>query len=274
MTDNTALALLDSGVSSALSGFNAATEESFMPFPVTIVKDGSFKPHKSVPDEVKDRLPDGSKGIPAVFLTYRIGVLAWQVGYDDRNDDNKNPAFVAFAPANNEAMGRLIGEAGKSYHYTAKDDKKQYDFATSKVGHVQPLVEALFYLPGLDGLGVIATPSNFNSVEETISTLKALVNKESGSIPQAPMIVTPGVAHKSTKNWDWDVDYIGIAPAPLTPATAELGQKFKAWRDKAAEDLTVKANLEAWLTCSDRPMTDEIVAALHKAVGLVPRRSR
>jgi hypothetical protein len=242
-----------------------------MPFPVTLVKEGSFKPHKSVSPEIKDLLPDGSKGVPAIFLTYRLGIVSWQVGFDERNDDNKAPAFVACAPANDAASGKLIGEAGKSYHYTKKTDKIQYDFASSQVGHVQPFVEILFYLPSLNGMGVIATPSNFNSTEETITVLKSLVDKATGAIPQAPMVVTPMSVHKKTKAWEWDVDYIGIAAAPMTPATAEVADKFRAWHEAAKEDLAVKAALSMWLTCEDRPLDDNIRAALQKAVGLVPR---
>jgi hypothetical protein len=262
--------------SSALLAFDSiANESGLQPFPVTLVKDGNFKTHSLVPAEIKDLLPYGDKAIHAVFITYRLGGIAWQVGYDDRTEENKNPSYMFFIPGTDGATSRLLTEAAKSYQYTPKDKKNEYDFAKSGVGHIQPIIECLVYLPSLNNLAVIATGSNYSAVEETIAVIKSMCKRNEdgtlGEVPQVPILVSPKVAAKKTKTWNWDVDYIGMTHAPANETTLDCVNKFKGWAEKASEDTQTKTALDMWLTCGDRPCSPDIKAALQKAVGLVPR---
>jgi hypothetical protein len=268
------LTLMGGAQTAAMSAFSAVSDEgSAALFPRVAVKDGVFKPTGKQAPEIVDKLPDGSRAVPLIYLTYRIGAMAWQVGYDDRTDDNKRPAFVSIAPASDGTGAKLIAEASKAYHYTKKDNKKNWDFATSQVGHIQPFIEVLAYSPVVDGLIVVHTPTNFNSVDATLDVLNRLVDPVSRQIQQGPIMAAPAREHKVTKAYQWDVDYIAMSPA-TGPTAADAVVKFKAWLERAQEDLATKAAVEAWQSCSDRPMTAMSLEALNKAVGMAPKRGQ
>lgn len=264
---------------SALSAHVNAADDAFlgetdmvegMLLPTVKISDaGVFVPQKGNDPNDMDKLPDGGKasrdGIHGLVIASRTGVLSWKKGYDDRGDD-ESPAFVAFTPASNATDAELIGKAVKARQMCPKDEalRKRFDFDQNGVGHLKPLQELLVWLPDT-GFTIIATAPNYYDVVDGIAALKVIRDVEGLAAALLKPVTKP---HKSGK-YTWDSNFCSIALAPAD-IKAKLEAGFAEYQEIIKENLDLKDRVDRWLSCSDRPMTEEIRAALAKAVTLVP----
>jgi hypothetical protein len=221
----------------------------------------TFTPAPGNDEKDLDLLPDNAKARMAVFITNRIGVLAWATGYDDRGE-GEQPVFCNFAAPGAKEDAELIGSATKQCQMMPRDRKSEYDFEKSKVGHVKPLHEVLLYLEGV-GFTVCSVSPNFYNV---VDGVKAIGNLK------GPVVVsiTPGATpHKTGKNSAFlEMTVVD----PKSDKALALAKSFEEYRVATAEDLQTRNAVETWLAAGDRPMTDAVREALKGAIALNPPR--
>ncbi len=228
---------------------------------------GVFVPAPFVEQSIADQLPQGKKPFDAVFIGYRLAVSSWPVGYDSNNTEGK-PVWSCAIAANNQADAVSLVRCARQYQYTSTLNRPKFDHATSGVGHVRPQVEVLAYIPELDGLVVVSTPSNFGSVESTLAGFQNLTDKSTGAIGQFPASFRPLSEDKSSKKsgQSWKVHRLEVTSS--TNQTSPAWTKYEAWRNGAAQDPAVVATVRQWLAADDRPMTDEVRKALALGAAL------
>ena len=257
------------GGSSAANAFLDETDGlQGLLLPTVGIGEKVFVPNKGNDPKDLDTLPDGSKARPGMYIAKRLGVLAWKVGYDSK-DEEESPAYIAFAKDSNKDDVALIGKAVKSRQMMKKPDAHKFDFAESKVGHVKPILEILTWLPDT-GFVVITTSPNYHDVVDGVLALKKLVNPDTGEMEMTPATFAPVQKPHKSASWAWLANYCEITPIPKGQAHDALVAKFDEYRALTAESLDVKAAVDSWLSCSDRPITEDIRTALRGAVALNP----
>jgi len=237
----------------------ADTEGGIM-LPTVKVTDKIFTPAPGNDPKYVDILPDNGKARPAVFIAKRIGALSWKNGYDNKTDE-ETPAFAVFASDTNDADVGLIAAAAKARQMCPKAKAPEYDFDKSKVGHIKPLLEVLVYLPNV-GFTVIAVSPNYYNV---VDGVKAAGNLQG----PVPVMIKPDHKNHKSGTYTWDSSFCGFTPINGDQA-AKLAQEFEAYRASIAEDLVTRNAVESWISCSDRPMTDEVRAAMQRGIEINP----
>lgn len=229
---------------------------------VAVGDKAQFTPAPGNDEKDLDLLPDNAKPRMAVFIQNRIGVLSWAKGFDDK-DEGEQPLFCAFAAPGNTEDAKLIGEGAKQCQMMPRDRKHEYDYDKSKVGHLKPLNEALVYLEGV-GFTVISVAPNFYNV---VDGVKAIGNIKG---PAVVMIKPEATPHKTGKS----SAYMGLELVDLAKneKAVALAKNFEEYRVAMAENLQVRNAVEAWLSASDRPMTDAVREALKAGIALNPPR--
>lgn len=266
----TALSIPSKGTAAAADAFLGETDGlGGLLLPTVSIGEGVFVPAKGNDPSDMDKLPDGSKARPGIFIATRNGVLSWKVGYDTKGEDDA-PAFVAMIPDSNLDDIKLAGQAVKARQFCSKDNKpERFDFATSGVGHLKPLKEHLVYFVDT-GFTIIAHSPNYHDVVDATTALKKLVDPDTGEINMAPAMFAPvKKPHKSAK-WTWDACFCDVEPIKDAKVKDKLAAQFAEYRALISENLVVKAAVDAWLNCTDRPLTDEHREALRKGIALNP----
>jgi hypothetical protein len=236
---------------------------------VNITDGGVFMAAKGNDPGDQDRLPDGSKAKPGIFLAKRTGVLSWKVGYDKKGED-ENPAFTVWIKDSEIEDVKLAARAVKARQMKPKDmDATKFDFAVSGVGHLKPLLELLVWLPDT-GFTVIAVPPNYHDVVDGIAATKNLVDPKTGEISMAPALFQPDSKPHKSGTWNWDSHFCGLKLITDEAQKAKLLEGFAAYSEIIKENLDLKARVDTWLNCTDRPMTDDIREALRKGIALNP----
>lgn len=226
---------------------------------VAIGDKAMFSPDAGNDPKDLDLLPSSGKAVPALYIARRIGALSWKVGFDEK-EEGDSPAFCAFADPTNDADIKLISAATKAVQMTPRDQKSKYDFEKSKCGHVKPLLELLVFLPGV-GFAVVSVAPNFYNVVDGVKALGTL----DGPIPV--MLKPDATPHKTGKSSAFcSLEVIS------GDAKGKLAEAFAAYQEANKENLQIRQATDSWLSCTDRPMTDEIRAALNVAVTLNPPR--
>ena len=236
--------------------------------PTVGVGDKVFVPSKGNSPADLDTLPDGSKARPGIFLAKRTGVLAWKVGYDNKGEE-ESPAYVGFASDAHVDDVILVGKAVKARQMTKKVDAHKYDYSESKVGHVKPILELLVWLPD-SGFVVITTSPNYHDVVDGVLALKKLIDPSTGEIGMVPALFAPVQKEHKSAAWTWNASFCDTTPIADQKTKDALLAKFAEYRELIAESLDVKAAVDSWLACSDRPITEDIRTALRGAISLNP----
>ena len=258
---------MHAGGASSASAFLSETEGlQGLLLPTVGVGEKVFVPNKGNDPKDLDTLPDGSKARPGIYLAKRTGVLAWKVGYDNKGEE-ESPAYIAFAPDSAIDDVSLIGKAVKSRQMMKKVDAHKYDFAESKVGHVKPILELLVWLPDT-GFVVITTSPNYHDVVDGVLALKKLIDPATGEIGLVPAMFAPVQKEHKSATWTWNASFCDTMPIVDEKVKATMVEKFAEYRALTAESLDVKAAVDSWLSCSDRPVTEDIRTALRGAVAL------
>lgn len=265
------LSIPKSGAAAAANAFlDEAEGLGGLLLPTVKVTDGGvFQPAKGNDPADMDKLPDGSKAKPGIFLAKRTGVLSWKVSYDKKGEDEQ-PAFSVFAPDSAIEDVKLMAKAAKARQFKPKDmDASRFDFANSGVGHIKPLLEFLVWLPDT-GLTVIDVPPNFHDVTDGVAETKNLIDPSTGEISMVPAMFQPEKKHHKSGSWEWDSHFCGLKPIADEKVKAQLLKAFAEYREITKENLDLKARVDSWLQCTDKPMTDDIRAALVKGIALNP----
>lgn len=250
----------------------AASSGSTGLFPVIRVdKSGNFELPKDTPRDMAIVLPSGKNPATGVILAYRLALVAWPVGFDDRADDQK-PAWSAALGADSGAWDDANKAAWK-YQYAKKDDKPSFDFERSQIGHINPAAELLVYLAGNGafpgGLVILATPAKIGSVASTFESLEPYLPVSDDGTPQGfvpfAATLTPKTIKKKSATWSWDEHHIQAAALGQTPECAALLKAFGAWG--ATLDEETKVNYAKWVKGDDAPLTDTGRIAIAKALS-------
>jgi hypothetical protein len=269
-------------VGSALAAMVAASSEggAVSPFPVlTISMDGALVPAPFVEQAIADQLPQGKKPFEGVFMGYRLAVSSWAVGYNDAQPvpgaapapagtDQTKPVWSCALAANNQADAVALVRCGRKYQYTPGGDRAKFDHAVSGVGHVRPQVEILVFVPELNDLVVVSTPSNFGAVEATLEGLQRLVDPATGAVGQFPASLRPMSEDKTSKKSgrSWKVHRLDVTS--ITNQASPAWAKYQGWLAGASQDPAIVQTVRQWLAAEDRPITDDIRKALTMGASL------
>lgn len=265
-------------VGQALQGvLLAAMNEAVKPPPFPLVDvpyaAGMFVPADFQEQEIQDRLPQGKRPIDGVFVGFRLEVTGWPTAYDETATEAAKPCYSVAINLGSASDIALAIAASKAYQFTPKADKGKFDWAEG-VGHVRPQLSLLVWHRDLDGLMLIRTPSSYQSVVDTLAGLNRLVDPATGTLAPFPCSVrvhTDEVASKNSGN-RWKVHSLVVSPATNSEAGAALWTAYQGWIQTAMGDATTVKEVTEWLNGVDKPMVDEVRAALTKAKALGTRR--
>jgi hypothetical protein len=216
-------------------------------------------------DELKRILPSGRKPIPAVVLAYRMGLIAYPSLMEEGS--HARPSWTCVIPSHEGEATRVATKLARNYQFTKKANRGKFDFETSGVGHVKPMLSILCYLPDQNLLVEVRTPANYSSVERSGQELGQHFNQEGSLEPFPCEITVETVAEGQDKANPWKVHHL-VFKAVTNDIKKAMGEKFTAWQSAAQDDQELVGNYNKWLTCTDRPLTDEIIARLQKGVTI------
>ncbi len=261
-----------SSVAKAINAALAVADSSSIerPFPYIAITGGSaggaLDPASYLPQDQKDILPQGKKAVDCVFINYRLSMLSWGVGWNDRVEGGK-PIFGAAIAANDAENTALLIRAAKNYAYTKAVDRNKYDFAKSGIGHIMPALEMLVYLAEIDGLAVLATPGNYGSVEEMLKILQGRINTATGALDQFPASIRPVSIDRQSKGGSaWKVHYFDIAVA--TQSSGRVWAAYQEWLQRAAGDAQTVSEVSTWINAKDEPMLAETQQRLRQLASM------
>ncbi len=277
---NFGLATRTGGQSSVLAVLNEPDESGGgLPFAVINAKDGGLKPSKHNSDAVNEALEEvlRSSSINCVYLAHRCTVVAWALGFDEREEGDR-PAWNLSIPDFAVDAFRLAKKATNQYKFTKKDRKGPlFDWDSGDgVGHISPQAEVLVYVHGFiptddegDNLevagffAVIQTQANFDACMATYRNLGALTDPATGEIAAQPVKVKVHEEEHSTKNYDWTTT--DLLFHKRSPEEGEE-QGFMDLKVFASEDDELSEKLSTWLAgeniSDDGDITDEIADKL------------
>jgi hypothetical protein len=230
---------------------------------------GAFTPIKSVPQEVADQMPQGKKPIDCVFIGYRTELAAWPVGYNDRGAEGGQPVWSMAVPCNAPDDSRLVRGACSSYQFTPGDNKAGWDHAVSGIGHIRPTMQLLVYLPSVNDLIVVQTPSHFISWQQTMENLKKMVDPKTGLLNQFPCVLRAISEPKIIKGNNTTQHTIEFTSA-LNEAGAGWWKQYGGWRQAAKQDQEIVEKVNQWLNALDKPIDDTLRQTLKKAESYRP----
>jgi hypothetical protein len=255
---------------SVLAVITKADEARGLMFPVLQLaggnSGGSFAPIKAVPEEVANQMPQGKKPFEGFIVAYRSEMVSWPVGFDDKEDDSR-PVWSVAVPSDDAVGADLLRNAGKRYQFTKNVDKSKFDHAQSGVGHARPQLQLLVWLPDVEDLIVVQTPSHFESWRKTAEQLNRNADPKTGEVLKFPALLRPVSTVKNINGFTVTEHAIDIT-AMLNEAGAALAQKFAAWREKAKLDPELVNKVGEWASCGDHPRTPELDAILKKCASL------
>lgn len=265
----------------ALTAFIGVADEPMGPpmkFPVVNLTSGNgagagaFSPADWVDKEfgagTSQLLPAGKRPLTAVFLGYRIELIAWSVRFDDpsRKKDDR-PSWACAVPANDAATIQLATEACKNYQFTKKADKGAFDYAHSKAGHVRPAVQVLVFVPNV-GIVVLTPPMHYTSVERTLKSLGKQADQQSGALKPFPAMIEPKSQEDKTPTQTWQQHHLEFS-LNVGADAKEAWDQFNEWRAKVLPtDIEVQKDIREFLNATDRPVTPDIKQSLTVAAAL------
>ena len=242
-----------------LNAIVARSEEkpSFMgPFNTVLLVGGQgggmLSPHQDVPVEAARLLPSGKFPFGAVFLGWRMNVLAFPMSKADADAKGLKAGamFSGSASCGDAAPVLLIQKACEVYQYTKAGEKAKFD----NLGHVRPSLELLFLsiVNGQPIVYVVITPPNHTAVTETLVNLsKALPG---GKMQAVPMTVTPDTTEvPGAAKWlCHSLKFaLGLPTSPewtffaanrdALRADAEFGAKLTEWSRTSLDEKAIQA---------------------------------
>lgn len=271
-TASTAMSLFDGGGmgKSVLAVITAADGPRELAFPILSLQGGngggSFSPIKAVPEEVANQMPQGKKPFTAFILGFRTELVAWPVGFEDKEDDTK-PVWSVTATSADARATELIRKACKQYQFTGNKDKAKFDFAQSEVGHIRPVLQLLVWLPDVEDLIVVQTPSHYMSWLKTGEQLNRNADPKTGEVRPFPAQLRPVSTSKTVNGYTITEHVIDIT-AMLNDAGAQVFAAYSKWRETAKSNPELVERVGKWVQGLDAPMTDEIEKRLRTAASL------
>lgn len=226
---------------------------------------GAFTPASFVAQEIANQLPQGKKPIDCVFMCYRTELSSWPVGYDDKTDGDR-PVFSLAVSYKDVPGSKLAGEAAMAYQYTPKANKKSWDYASSGFGHMRTALQLLVYLPSVDDIIIIQTTQHYTSWKGSLENLGKCRDSKTGVLTQFPCQIRP-VSIPKTINGNSVTEHTIDFAVQATDSGKQWWDAYAAFKKNAAGDNEIREKIEAWVNCTDRPLTDSLRAVLQKAAA-------
>lgn len=202
---------------------------------------GMLTPHDGVSPEMARLLPAGKRPFGAVFLGWRLNVLAFPLSKEDADAKGvkADALFSGSAGCGDATTVPLIQRACEAYQFTPKVQKSKFD----NLGHVRPALELLFFAVLPDGgpmVFTVVTPPNHTAVTKTLVNLsKALPG---GRLQAVPFTVTP-VTEDQPGATKWPCHSLTFA---LGLPTSPEWEAFAGIRDQLRADAEFSAKLAEW----------------------------
>jgi hypothetical protein len=242
------------------------------PFPVLTqaagVTGGAFQ-SVSLKSHANADLPEGKSPFIAVFLGYRLGVVAWPKPYDDTQKTPDKPVFTAAVPSTNSRVASLAMMAGRQHQYSSKRDT--WAVAAGGPGMISPSIEMLLLNPETQELFVLRSCSQYNSAKDTRDQLlkQATETNEIGADGKKIKALLPFVGKFAPKS-EHAVTSKGRKVVHHYPTIERIdtidarGQAaWKVYADmakNAPQDL--RGAVQSWMAGEDLPLTPSVVSAL------------
>jgi len=229
---------------------------------------GGLKAAPWTDESVALELPEGPRGFFATFMGYRVTVTGWPEKFDSASTKKAKPVFTASASTGDDL--ELIVQAASAYQFCG--DKKRFDYHSSgDPAHIRPQVEIMLHIQGQEKPIIVATPSHFSSVTETLKAINGL--KRPGpdgkmTLQALPVRVLPKSKDVQGKNNTWKTHWISFESDP-SKNTDALKAEWDAYRSYVAInalDPEAVKEVGEWLDGADRPITDNIRDTLQATV--------
>jgi hypothetical protein len=172
-------------------------------FLTTTLKKGNWKEAKSCPPEIRNFMPAGDRDFPAIFLGYRIGMVAWRGAGTAGGDNHEPPVWSAVVPRveackqSIQLVERTIS-IGRSIQYTGADAKAKFD----DLGRLTPEMQVLLWTKHTGFF--LAIVSGYTPTTDSADGLKAVENSLfvplTISVKAFPQ-VNPKATDPAKKNW-------------------------------------------------------------------------
>jgi hypothetical protein len=226
---------------------------------------GSFAPIKAVPEDVANQMPQGKKPFQGYILGFRTEIVAWPVGFDDKEEGAK-PSWSVVIPSEDitgenvpprvQRIREYSRKACKNYQFTKNVDKgTKFDFATTERGHLRPALQLLVWLPDVQDIIVVSTPSNFESWRKTAEQLARNADPKTGETIQFPATMKP-IATVKNVNGNTITEHVIDIAAMLNQAGADVVKAFGEWREQALKDPELVQKVGDWMNGVDAPITE------------------
>ena len=243
------------------------------PYPILEVSGGNsggaFQPRKGTAEDVGDKLPQGRKPIPCIFLGYRTSAFAWPAalnGDDEAAADKKpRPAWQVNISSADGTNHSLLTKALNNYTFKPKEAKGAFDVATGGPGHLRASFQALVYEPQYDGLIIIAGAPLYKSWTGSCASVKKLLTPQGGFITAPVMATVRTTDEKGKKPWKLHTLEFSLS---VQGDMAAMMAKFKAFVVAMKEDQRSIAEMTDWLACTDNPISDETISSLKGSLAL------
>jgi hypothetical protein len=209
-------------------------------------------------------LPEGRSPFEAVFVGYRLHVVAWPKGYDEKATTKDKPVFSAAIPANKSDLASNLMMAGHQYQYSKNRDA--WSIASHGPGHIRPELELLLMDPSDCSLFVFRCAGHYNSAKDTRDQLL----RQATAVPNSPKkqlvpffgSFSPKTIKVQAKSGNTvvyhypEIDKIDTTDARAVKA-AGVYRKFIQTADADVQSMALD-----WLAGKDEPLTPAIEAAI------------
>lgn len=255
--ETTALTTASIGSNMLASVEDAESLDAGFEFPVLCLdNEGRLEPASFMPEEATDRVAHWlRRKHVGIVLAYRTDLVSWPRGYDPDREEQDDPAFTAAAPMSAREDVNLIAMACKAHQFTARDLKDLWDVENGGPGHLKPNLTLVVWDPTLEDVVLLQGHLNYNGFAETRDALRRALGVSGGAAFGCQI----QAVKKTIKSWSSGHYAFDLTVRPDSSSQ----QAFERWT--AESD---KAEINRWLSCADRPMTDEIRERLQAGLDI------
>jgi len=208
-------------------------------------------------------LPEGKGSFVAVFLGYRLGVVAWPKPYDDTQKTADKPVFSAAISSLNSRVASLAMMAGRQHQYSTKRDT--WAVAAGGPGMISPSIEMLLLNPETKELFVLRSCSQYNAAKDTRDQLlKQATKNKAGVSALTPFVgmFSPKSEHAVTSKGRKVVHHYPVI-SRIDTIDARGQAAWKVYAELVAHiSPAIQEAVQSWMAGDDLPLTPAAVSAL------------
>jgi hypothetical protein len=198
--------------------------------PFANLKKGNWKSYTKLPPELLEYMPAGDKPYAVIYLTHRLGALAWSGDSTTKSAPLWGAAVKhPMASELSESLNKQILKVAQKVQFTPKAQKVKFD----ALGRVAPELHILCWRP--DTGFIVLVVSGYDAVRESLTCFKTIGAK-------TPVVLNVKELAKNNPKAtdpaarDWKVFYVDPS-IELTPRAKEFNEKFAALERNSTQEL-------------------------------------